>query len=107
MFVSRKSTCASRYTQSRSETYVGEGPENKAIVEAVENISILHAEALDLHESDMVFDRWVRSGFIARHGSDAWRETRLRMKWEAALLRAKVIVRYKVTMVRQGGPQKQ
>jgi hypothetical protein len=104
--ISRKSACASRYTRSRSETYVEEREENKAVIKAVENISMLHAEALDLHESDMVFDRWVRSGFVARHGSDAWRETRLRLKWEAGLLRAKVLVRYKVTMVRQGGRQK-
>ncbi|KAJ3544076.1 hypothetical protein NMY22_g2906 [Coprinellus aureogranulatus] len=70
----------------------------KSIIKAVNDISMLHADALELHENDMVFDTWVRSSFVARHGPDAWRETRLRLKWEAALLRAKVLVRWKVTV---------
>lgn len=68
----------------------------------IQDISMLHADALELHENDIVFDRWVRSSFVARHGPDAWRETRLRLKWEAALLRAKVLVRYKVTVSVRG-----
>ncbi|KAF6763909.1 hypothetical protein DFP72DRAFT_486971 [Ephemerocybe angulata] len=72
----------------------------KAIaIQSVKDISGVHAEALEEHEHDMVFDTWARRGFVARHGVVAWRETRMRLKWEAALLRTKTLVRWKVTLL--------
>ena len=68
-------------------------------VQSVKDISRVHAKALECHESDMVNDKWMRSSFVARHGIHAWRETRLRLKWEAMLLRASLLLRWKVTMV--------
>jgi hypothetical protein len=68
------------------------------VIQSVKDVSSLHAEALENHAEDMVQDKWMRSSFVARHGIDAWRETRLRLMWEAALLKSNALVRWKITM---------
>lgn len=68
------------------------------VIQSVSDVSLVHAEALEAHENDMIHDKWVRDTFAVKHGLDVWRETRLRLRWEAALLRSKILVRWKVTL---------
>ena len=65
---------------------------------AVTNISAIYAsDLLELRER-LHFDASTRSSYVARYGVECWRERRLMLAWEAALLRAGMLERWSVEL---------
>ncbi|KAI5900416.1 uncharacterized protein SCHCODRAFT_01117694 [Schizophyllum commune H4-8] len=65
---------------------------------AVHNISVNYAaDLLELRER-LHSDATMRSSYVARYGVDCWRERRVMLAWEAALLRAGMLVRWSVEL---------
>ena len=66
----------------------------------VANISSSYAEILQEIENALVDDRTLRTNYIREYGLTGWREQRLRLVWEASLLRQGRLQRWKVTLRR-------
>ena len=65
---------------------------------AVTNISANYAsDLLELRER-LHSDASMRSSYVARYGVECWRERRLMLAWEAALLRAGMLERWSVEL---------
>ncbi|KAL1687091.1 hypothetical protein GGG16DRAFT_117298 [Schizophyllum commune] len=65
---------------------------------AVTNISVNYAsDLLELRER-LHSDASTRSSYVARYGVECWRERRLMLAWEAALLRAGMLERWSVEL---------
>ncbi|TRM55346.1 hypothetical protein BD626DRAFT_418399 [Schizophyllum amplum] len=67
-------------------------------VHAVTNISAAHASTLLAQRDRLHSDTSLRTSYIARYGIECWRERRLIMAWEAALLRAGMLERWSVEL---------
>ncbi|KAF8163503.1 hypothetical protein B0H34DRAFT_837142 [Crassisporium funariophilum] len=68
-------------------------------IKSIQNISNLHALALDKLGQDLLYDKAARSAFIEGANVAAWREKIFRLAWEAALLRAGLLMRWRVILM--------
>ncbi|KAK0195652.1 hypothetical protein F5146DRAFT_1174735 [Armillaria mellea] len=69
-----------------------------ARIKSVVNISERYADALTSSAEKLAEDRADRSAFIDQYGLDMWRERRLLMYWEAALLDVEHVTRWIVEL---------
>ncbi|KAL1744024.1 hypothetical protein HDZ31DRAFT_83001 [Schizophyllum fasciatum] len=65
---------------------------------AVRNTSADHAAYLLAHRERLHSDAATRTAYVARYGIECWRERRLMLAWEAALLRAGKLARWSVEL---------
>ncbi|KAA1469431.1 hypothetical protein DENSPDRAFT_835053, partial [Dentipellis sp. KUC8613] len=69
-------------------------------IASVANISSAHAKALDVTATRLEHDPGMRSEFLDNHTLEQWREEVLCLRWEAALLKIRMLTRWKILVRR-------
>ncbi|TFY70258.1 hypothetical protein EVG20_g2738 [Dentipellis fragilis] len=69
-------------------------------IASVANISSAHAKALDVTATRLERDPEMRSEFLENHTLEQWREEVLCLRWEAALLKIRMLTRWKILVRR-------
>lgn len=64
----------------------------------VQNVSSKYAAELDKYAERLIYDPDTRTAFIKKAGIQAWREERLYVSWESALLKEGLISRWVLLM---------
>lgn len=103
---SKDSKEALRYSRTttplltRFKTFVALMSSESSTIRSIENISRSHASSLLQLEERLSNDRHLRMACVRKEGIAGWREKKFMSAWEAGLLRAGFLTRWRVTLVK-------
>jgi len=85
---------------TRFNTFVALMSSKSSTIKSIGNISCWHAQSLLQLEERLSNDRHLRMTCVQEEGIAGWREKRFMLAWEAGLLRAGFLTRWRVVLVK-------